>query len=81
MKVGQKVRLVTFNGELECSEYCDPSENYWSLISLTGTVVKNANSRGRVTVTFDEDIGSQGLHCHNETPNSLYILPSDLAAI
>ena len=81
MKVGQKARLVTFNGELECSEYCDPSENYWSLINLTGTVVKDVNSRGRVTVTFDANVGSKGLHCHNEIPNSLHILPSDLAVI
>ena len=81
MDVGVKVKLVTFNGALECSEVCDASENYSSLINSTGTVIKPENSRGRVTVEFDKDVKKLGLHCHNEIPNSLLILPSDLALI
>ncbi len=78
MEVGEKVRLVTFNGEVKCSDDCDPKENYWCLINSTGEVVSSINGRGRVMVTFDIDVSVHGLHCHNEIPNSLYILPSDL---
>jgi hypothetical protein len=81
MDVGTKVKLTSFNGELESPDKCDPSENYWSLVGATGVISKPENSRGRVLVTFNVDVRSLGLHCHNETPNSLLILTSDLKVI
>jgi len=81
IEVGEKVQLVTFNGALASSGHCDNSENYWALINSTGTVVNPENNRGRLTVVFDNDVKCLGLHCHNEIPNSLYILPSDLVVI
>ena len=81
MTKDQPVKLKTFNGENYPNSDCDPSENYWQLIGKAGVVVKNKNCRGRVLVQFHDDIGKLGLHCHNEVPNSLFILPSDLQAI
>ena len=81
MDVGTKVKLVTFNGSIESLDKCDPSENYWSLIGATGTISKMENARGRVLVTFNSEVSDLGLHCHNEIPNSLLILASDLEVI
>ena len=81
MEVGLKVKLKTFNGDSDAPEKCDPSENYWVLIGKTGTIVKPENDRSRVLMQFDEQIGGFGLHCHNDIPNSLLILTSDLEVI
>lgn len=81
MEVFSKVKLSSFNGEITPPKGCDPSENYWALIGATGTIVKPKNERGRVLVKFDNDVCSFGLHCHNEIPNSLLILPTDLEVI
>lgn len=78
MDVGSRVRLKSFNGDISPPEECDCSENYWVIVGSTGTVLSSMNSRGRVLVTFDIDVTSFGLYCHNEIPNSLLILPSDL---
>lgn len=78
MDVGSKVKLRTFNGEEASPDKCDPSENYWVLIGSAGTIVKPENERGRILVQFRTDVASQGLHCHNEFPNSLLILSADL---
>ncbi len=78
MDINQKVQLISFNGELSAPDDCDSSENYWSLIGKMGTIVKPKNNRSRVLVQFDESVSDLGLHCHNEMPNSLLILTSDL---
>ena len=81
MNVGSKVKLKTFNGRFAAPGKCDPSENYWLLIGTTGTISKSENIRGRVLVMFDIDPIGLGLYCHNEVPNSLLILPSDLEVL
>jgi hypothetical protein len=78
MDVGSKVKMNTFNETLVSPEKCDSSEDYWSLVGSTGSITKPENSRGRFLVTFDIDVARLGLHCHNEVPNSLLILVSDL---
>lgn len=78
MKVGTKVTLSAFNGKSSSPIDCDLSENYWALIGSRGTIAKLENRRGRVLVQFDTDVSKLGLHCHNEIPNSLLILPSNL---
>ncbi|WP_163130838.1 hypothetical protein [Agarivorans sp. Alg241-V36] len=78
MKVGSKVTLITFNGKLSPPTGCDSSEDYWALIGSSGTIAKLENKRGRFLVQFDTDVSKLGLHCHNEIPNSLLILSSDL---
>ena len=81
MIVESKVKLVTFNGETNSVEICDPTENYWILVGKTGTIVQPENIRKRVLVKFDESVSELGLHCHNQIPNSLLILTSDLELI
>ena len=81
MIIGSKVKLISFNGNLFAPNECDPSENYWVLIGKSGTVIKSENYRSRVLVQFDELVSGFGLHCHNEIPNSLLILVSDLKNI
>ncbi len=79
--VGIKVKLISFKGSLESPDKCDPSENYWLLIGATGTISKMQNARGRVLVTFNSEVSELGLHCHNQIPNSLLILASDLEVV
>ena len=81
MDIGSKVKLKTFNGSLSPPDDCDPSENYWSLVGVTGSIVMPENTRGRVLVVFNVRVSDLGLHCHNEIPNSLLIIPSDLEVI
>ncbi len=81
MKIGSKIILKSFNGEKITPKDCDPSENYWLLIGKTGKVVKTINSNSRLLIKFDISVLDLGLHCHNEIPNSLYILESDLGVI
>ncbi|QFT54449.1 hypothetical protein FIU95_07770 [Microbulbifer sp. THAF38] len=78
MNLGSKVKLVSFNGDSLSPQDCDPAENYWRLIGAYGTIEELENSRGRVLVRFERNLSEMGLHCHNPSPNSLYILPSDL---
>jgi hypothetical protein len=61
MDVGSNVKLVTFNGSLVSLEKCDPSENYWLLIGATGAISKMENARGRVLVTFNNEVSDLGL--------------------
>ena len=87
MKVGDKVKLLTFNGSFSACGSVSKSENYWHLIDKTGEIMQDPNepsiyagfsTEKRVLVHFDEDIESMGLHCHNNFKNALWILESDL---
>ena len=79
--LNSKVILRTFNGTSVSPVEYSPDENYWALIGETGKVVEPKNSRARVLVQFDASVAGYGLHCHNEVPNSLYILESDLEVL
>ena len=81
IRIGAAVELVTFQGEVSAPEDCDRAENYWKLIGERGTVRDVENSGKRVLVVFENDVASQGLHCHNEVPNSLYLKGSDLRVV
>ena len=79
--INSKVILRLFNGISVPPLGCRPDENYWVLIGETGTIVEPINARGRVLVKFDTSVNHYGLHCHNEIPNSLYVLESDIEAL
>ncbi|MEO9965474.1 MAG: hypothetical protein ABJF11_06790 [Reichenbachiella sp.] len=86
MEKGQKFELKTFNGKTTANKDCCKNENYWQLISTTGTLVNFAHelnfpNENRVLIQFDVDVKAKGLECHNEIPNALWILTSDLSAI
>ena len=78
---GTKVKLKTFNKASHPPTDCDPSENYWLLIGMSGTIIEPVNNCSRVLVRFDNSIQSMGLHCHNEVENSLLIFESDLEVL
>ncbi len=81
LKTGSTVKLITFNGEALSSEDCEPEENYWLLIGELATVLESETIYGRVLVEFDVLVKSKGLYCHNEIPNTLLILESDLLIV
>ncbi|NEM98082.1 hypothetical protein [Pontibacter burrus] len=86
MEKGERFILKTFNGATTPSKECEEKENYWKLIQEEGTVVNFADDLGfpyknRVLLQFDCDVKARGLECHNEKPNSLWILKTDLKEI
>ena len=83
MKTGLRYKLISFNGIQESIEECESRDNYWLLIGQDVKLLGfsddfNFGNDSRVLVKFDKDIVKQGLECHNETPNSLWILKTDL---
>ena len=78
---GQRVVLKSFNGTKSAPKGTNSSEDYWSLIGSFGTIVRGQRRPGKVCIVFDEDIQERGLECHNNIPNSLFILVSDLEMI
>ena len=82
----EKVILKTFLGEVVSPRSVRPADNYWILIGKSGIIAPEGTGKeaeiqmklGRALVIFDEDINATGLNCHNEIPNSLWILMSDL---
>ena len=81
----ERVQLVSFNGTQAGPGGGKPGNDYWKLIGETGQIVKDHPSEGiapdRVLVRFDTEVAAQGLHCHNEVENSLWIRLSDLEFI
>lgn len=87
LKLGDKVKLISFHNTTEPPKGTADSENYWKLIGLTGSVASNEkkihpyfpNKGERVLVEFDDDISAFGLHCHNEQQgNALWIFVVDI---
>jgi hypothetical protein len=85
--IGERVELVTFLGFRQSPEKVCSREDYWKLSGATGSIVElgpeeqSAFFYGRVLVQFDVDVAGLGLECHNPTPNSLWILKSDLRGL
>jgi len=77
LKPGKRVVLKSFNGSLIAPQDVKPGENYWQLIGCKA-VVELANDTDRVLIKFEHDLPSLGLANHNEVPNALWILISDL---
>jgi hypothetical protein len=83
---GKRVELRTFFGTSTPSQPTRASENYWKLIGQAGTVIAQENESSlprhklgsRVLVEFTACITDLGLICHNEVPDSLWILVTDL---
>lgn len=78
--------LRTFNGTTTPNSEVEQPENYWTLIGETGMVLNFAEELGfanknRVLFQFEGDVGARGLACHNEKPNALWILKTDLRKI
>jgi hypothetical protein len=80
LKPGKRVVLKSFNGSLIAPYTVKPEENYWLLIG-SKAVVEIANNTDRVLLKFERDLSGLGLANHNEMPNSLWILISDLKFI
>ncbi len=80
LKPGKRVVLKSFKGSLIAPQDVKPEENYWQLIGCKA-VVEAANDTDRVLVKFERDLSSLGLADHNEQPNSLWVLISDLKFI
>lgn len=81
MKLGDKVKLISFNGLKNGLQEIEEQENYWKLIGHTGTMMKYPKEKyfiGRVLIEFDIDVKSLNLECHNEVDNALWILEKDL---
>ncbi|GAB2543780.1 hypothetical protein GCM10027189_28400 [Rufibacter soli] len=86
MEIGQRFSLQTFNGSLTPPKEYYENENYWILIKELGTIISLPGDLGfpnknRVLFQFDCDVKSHGLECHNEKPNALWILKTDLKEI
>ena len=91
MRIGDKVKLVKFNGKSRPKRALDNSEAYWKLIGETGTIrqdpqeksiIAHFSEKPRVLVQFDKDLAvTYGLIAHNNIENSLWILVSDLEII
>lgn len=81
MKIGNRVKLKTFNGTLISDDDCSPHEDHWKLIGQIGCIVQNSSEKNRLLVQFEEDVNSFELECHNVIKNSLWILESDLTEI
>lgn len=77
LKPGKRVVLKSFKGSLIAPQDITPEENYWQLIG-SKAVVEVAVNAGRVLLKFERDLSSLGLVNHNEAPNTLWILISDL---
>ncbi len=80
LKPGKRVVLKSVSGSGIAPHDVKPEENYWLLIG-SKAVVEAANDTDRVLVKFERDLSSLGLTNHNEKPNSLWILISDLKFI
>jgi hypothetical protein len=90
MKVGQRVKLKTFNGEKHASERVSKQENYWKLVGEIGIIKQDPRESSiyasfseepRVLVKFTKDLNKEGLIAHNNIANSLWILVSDLEIV
>jgi hypothetical protein len=77
LKPGKRVVLKSFNGSLIAPQDIKTEENYWLLIG-SKAVVESTNNTDRVLIKFERDLLSLGLINHNEIPNALWILISDL---
>ena len=88
MKIGDKVKLVKFDGTARPKKTLNNSEAYWKLVGETGTIQQDPqensifahfSEKPRVLVKFDKDlVATYGLTAHNTIKNSLWILVSDL---
>jgi hypothetical protein len=90
MKVGEKVKLKTFNAKTHSNEIIHHPENYWILVGKTGIIQQDPKEHAiyasfskepRVLVKFDEDLINYGLISHNNIENSLWILVEDLEIV
>jgi len=80
LKPGKRVVLKSFKGSLVAPQDIKSEENYWLLIG-SKAVVEVANNSDQVLIKFERDLSGLGLVNHDELPNSLWILISDLKFI
>jgi hypothetical protein len=79
LQPGKKVALKSFNRSMVAQQSVKPQEDYWKLIGSKAVVSKlSTDNNNRVLITFENDLSMLGLECHNEVPNSLWILIDDL---
>ena len=89
LQLGDRVKLLTFNGKQPPPSGAPADKDYWRLIGWHGTIVQSISqpclvasfsAEPRLLVQFDHSVSALNLHCHNDVPNSLWILESDLVA-
>ncbi len=77
LKPGKRIVLKTYKGSTAAPENLSAQENYWRLIGCKA-VVASTNNSDQVLITFEANLLSLGLVNHNELPNALWVLISDL---
>ncbi len=88
-KVGARVKLTSFHGEIKSSEPVDEEEDFWVLVGQEGEVVDEQlrvhpafpYKGERALVKFDRRLSDLGLVNHNDEANSLWIFISDLEVV
>jgi hypothetical protein len=77
---GQRVCLISFDGQTNSQVEARDDENYWKLIGSKGVISEFGTDimSDRVLVTFDNNPADLGLACHNPRPKSLWIKIEDL---
>jgi hypothetical protein len=87
---GDRVMLKSLKTEGTARADAAADENYEKLIGWRGTIVQSPSEAGlfasfseepRLLIQFDQSVTEMKLHCHNDVPNSLWILESDLVAL
>ena len=86
LRVGNLVKLVTFDETLAAPNDAWPHDNYWRLIGEHGQIVsteepihlKKLPGSPRVLVEFQTNISDLSLACHNEIANALWLRKVDL---
>src|SRR4051794_33916797 len=86
-EAGNRVKLKSFRGRKTSPSKVPPEENYWLLIQRSGQITQSPRQRSlfatfskqkKVLVKFDDSLADLSLECHNEIPNALWILTTDL---
>lgn len=85
MKIGDKVKMITYQGTLKKVYDIEPGEDYWQLIGSKGRIIDDSDleNEGTVFVRFNHALHDYKFNAHNEERgmmfrNSLSILESDL---
>jgi hypothetical protein len=74
----KKVILKSFLGTLTPTGRLSSKENYWQLIGVRGSVIKEDVNENKVLVLFEKNLDDLNLENHNPINNSLWIRKSDL---
>ena len=85
IKIGDRVKVISFFDTKEPNENVEDLENYWNLINSVGTVVDIRSHHPYYTekgpqalVKLDRDLKELNLVSHNNPTNTLWFFMNDL---